>query len=316
MLHLDSTTTDSALAWTQSPLPGLQSVELRGPRTIAAPSAAAYVRLSSNAGAGSRAEMVAPGVQGSQVSVQHAAGFNMTDSQRGAFVQSNYPGWNGYGAGTDNVSDVYYHRTGPTFSRVGRGDYSGGGGSFVEKAYVGVNGVTAAVIGENEAIIRSNLGTGEYVQATGGDIHLGPTNRLTLNGRPGYLPLGAGQYNLPGNLIGTGYRSFLMNGISTTTGAVGDFYIITATCRVFCLVVGGAFQFEYQGFGGGAGVSTQRGIATNWALGHDQTVCASWLFVQTVAGPIVWTIVGGQTGGNWGLIAPDTMFTVVHYGIR
>jgi hypothetical protein len=311
MNHLDATTTNSSLAWTQSPIAGQQSVELRGPRPLAG-NVTPYVRLETNG----IAQMVSAGLPGpttTNVLVSSTDGYSMVDQQRSAFVQSNFPGV-GQASGTDNVTDVYYHRTGTTFSRVGHGDFSGGGGSFVEKAYVGVNGATAAVIGESEAIMRSGSGTGEYVQATGGNINVGPIGRLTLNGRTGYLPLGVQQSVLPASLT-IGYRGFLMTGINVN-GAIGDQYVITATCRVLCSAAGGAFLFEYQGFGGGAGVSAQRGVATQWAVNHDATISATWLFTQTVPGVIGWTIVGGQTGGTWVLVAPDSWFTVQHYGIR
>jgi hypothetical protein len=116
--------------------------------------------------------------------------------------------------------------------------------------------------------------------------------------------------------ISLGYRSALIGTIATVAGLVGDIYTITATCRVLCNVAGGAFIFESRGVGGGAGISLQRGVATQWAVGHDATLSAVWSFTQTIDGAISWDIVGGETGGDWILVAPDSWFTVTHYGIR
>ena len=172
MRHLDATVVDSSLAWTQSAFAGFQSVQITGPKTIAG-TTTPLIRLSS-VGASSNALMQTAGPLAVIAQVDSSTGFSLTDQNRNNGVLSNYPGWNNYGAVSDNGTDVYYHRLSSSHSRIGHGDFSGGGGSFVEKAYVGVNGVTAAVIGENEAIMRSNLGTGEYVQATGGNINIGP----------------------------------------------------------------------------------------------------------------------------------------------
>jgi hypothetical protein len=169
-----------------------------------------------------------------------------------------------------------------------------------------------------EIVDSLGLPTGGRITAdtSGIDLDPGAGRRLRLNGRAGLLPLSVQQYNLPASL-NVPYRSFLMNGINPpNAGVVGDIYTITATCRVLCVVPAGAFLFEYQGFGGGAGISAQRGVATQWVANHDATLSATWVFEQTIAGGITWTIVGGSTGGTWNLIAPDTMFVVTHYGIR
>ncbi len=160
---------------------------------------------------------------------------------------------------------------------------------------------------DQSAILSGNVDVG---------LNPGAAGRVTLNGKSTFLPLSIQQYNLPGSVT-LGFRSFLMNGIAPVfNGVVGDKYIITANCRVVCVVAGGAFIAEVEGFGGGAGLFAQRIIATQWAVNHDASLSATWTFTQTIAGPITWVIVGGQTGGSWTLVAPDSWFTVTHYGIR
>jgi hypothetical protein len=318
MRHLDATVSDSSLAWTQSPFAGFQSVQLTGPKAVAG-SSTPLLRLES-VGTTAYGILTTAGPNAVSVQVSSIDGFSMVDQNTDGFVQSKYPGWNGYGAGTDTGSDVYYHRTSSTFTRVGHGDYSGGGGSFVEKAYVGVNGVTAAVIGENEAILRSGSGVGEYVQATGGNINIGPTTgRVNLALRPAWLPLGAQQFNLPASFNPIpGFAAFLMNGIAFT-GVVGDQIVITCSARVVNVIPGAAVILQPQIFGPlGSVVLPQRIVASGWPANLDVTMSATWVYTLggLASGAYVATIIGGQTGGQWALVAPDTWFTVDHYGIR
>lgn len=318
MRHLDATVVDSSLAWTQSAFAGFQSVQITGPKTIAG-TTTPLIRLSS-VGASSNALMQTAGPLAVTAQVDSSTGFSLTDQNRNNGVLSNYPGWNNYGAVSDNGTDVYYHRLSSSHSRIGHGDFSGGGGSFVEKAYVGVNGVTAAVIGENEAIMRSNLGTGEYVQATGGNINIKPAagGRVNLGLRGAYLPLGGQQLNLPASLAPMpAFAAFILNGIAIN-GVAGDQITITLSARIVCAAAAGAAILQPQIFGPtGNVVLPQRLVATQWAVNHDASLSMTWVYTLALGtGVHVVTIIGGQTGGAWWLINPDTMFTVNHIGIR
>lgn len=183
----------------------------------------------------------------------------------------------------------------------------------------GTSGAVTDVLPGLSSMLAYTPGNGfPSVQVVPPNVNLNPASngRVTLNGRPTYQLLSVQQYNAPANVT-VGYRSFLMNGITPpNAGIVGDVYEICAVTRVLCVVAGGAFLAEYQGFGGGAGISAQRIVATQWAANHDATLSATWAFEQTVAGAITWTIVGGNTAGVWTMVAPDSWFIVRHYGIR
>lgn len=292
----------SSLRWTQGQN-GFEDVALTGPRSQSGVNIDPQVKLENftTGGAGSAATI---GV-GSRASLVLAESTTIPAGNANLSV-----------AGGDiTINDG----TGESIQLLGgsnRLNLNSTGGGTIEMAATG-GGSAAIVRGDFYALLRRGT-TGPFAQAINSDVYLVPVaaGRVYYTSRPTYACLGTQQYNLPGNL-NVGYRSFIMNGIGTMTGLVGDQYVITATMRILCSVVGGAFIAEYQGFGGGAGISAQRLVGTGtWTAGEDHTLTASWLFNQTVAGPITWTIVGGQTGGTWFIIAPDTWFTVTHYGIR
>lgn len=335
--HLDSLATDSQLAWSQRDPDGSgQLVRLQGPGSVSGgtsqPPSLQLDRFITVGGSDSASLRVGP--------VNNVATPIATITATAGVASSNV-GLLSTGAGVNSQMNLV---SGGNVNMTGLNQASALGGAANQlrlsdavgarletasavvslsptgPAEMGANGGggSAIVRGDWYALLRRGT-TGPFVQTINNEVYLGPdptAGRLFLNGRSGYLPLGTQQYNLPGS-IAPGFRSFIMNGIATAAGVVGDQYVITASIRVIPTVVAGAFIAEYQGFGGGAGVSVQRIVATGaWTVGEDHTLSATWLFTQTIAGGITWTIVGGQTGGVWNLIAPDTWFTVTHYGIR
>jgi hypothetical protein len=297
MRHLDATITDSALAWTQNnPDGSTQQVVLKGPTLTTVTDAPTLLLERTGAGV-SRARIRSGRPVASPAPVASVDTF--TDTAGNATVQVLAT------AGGFVDADINLQATGNAGQSALLLDGGTGTASLTAP-------ITAAVRGSAESIIRVGA-LGPYVQVTGGNVNLGPTTgRLQLGIRTGYLPADVRTLLLPGSLNPMpAFAAFLMNGINVTC-AIDDQLVITCTCRIVNVVAGGAAILQPQIFGpGGNIVIPQRIVCSGWVANHDATMSATWHYNvgPLGAGVYVITIIGGQTGGTWALVAPDTWMT-------
>lgn len=304
--HLDSAVIDSQIGWTApGPSAGIARTSLTGPTRVAAGPGGTrtppevYVAVSGGTG-GTSAGLLSGSSYG-----------GVTTPGQGSVVVSSNPA---------SIDSAYAQVDASGSSGTGRAVY-------VQSTSLQLEHDTAVVTNyrlaqrfradASQALMRVG-NSGGYVQAAADHVGLGPTaaGRLFLNARTGYLTTAVEQFVMPAS-ISPGYASFIMNGIAFT-GADGDVVEITATIRVLCGVSAGAFIAHPQIFGpGGNVILPQRVIATQWPVNHDAPITGTWRYTLALGGgAYAATIIGGQTGGTWTAVAPDTWMGLTNHGIR
>lgn len=318
MHHLDGISTDSALTWTTTPpaTAGVQAVALLGPTRTAAGVGGArtggYVAISESAAA--QALELSPGSAYGGLVGETAAGFlqlsggTSSPDQASAYLSAKGNAATNRSLTINSSNAALEHDTLATVSATGSSELV-----LVPNVATLRANVTAAVRGDTESIIRVGT-TGPYVQVTAGDVFMGGT-RLKMNNRDVYSNLGTSTFILPAS-ASLGFISFLMVGPTFTGVNAGDQFTITATIRVLCGNPLGAFIAQPQVIGGGGGIIAQRIVATQWPINHDAPITGTWSFTATGAGAVRFTIVGGQTGGLWTMVAPDTWMTVTYHALQ
>lgn len=251
-----------------------------------------------------QAQLAAPGR--STVPIEHAVvtlnGSSSSGGDSSAVVESGA----GYLALGPNEVDLLAFGSNPMVIDSDSGSITGS-----------IGGDRRLTLDSSQAIMRVGA-SGGFVQAAPNHVGVGPTSsgRLFLNARTAYLPTSIQQYDMPAS-ISPGYAAFIMNGIAWD-GVDGDVVEITATLRILYSGGGAAFIAHPQIFGpGGNTILPERLVATQWPVFHDAPISGTWRYTLALGtGAYAATIIGGQTGGTYTVVAPDTWMGLTNYGIR
>lgn len=294
--HLDSQQGDSALAWTQNPVVGIESTRLSGPVPVGHTQASAAGLLLNGQGStatGTLSAGIGPTARTVTVSDGTPGGITLSDNPNGNYLLTDAAGLDAADhmrAGNDTHGVL---RLGAgTGVGLERGDYTGPGGTWATQARMRVDP-------SNNVVLEP-----------------GTASRVTLRGSPVLLLNGYASVALPGS-AGPGWRSFL--GMNITANCEdGDLIEFQMNIRVICLAAAGAFLGELQVYGPfGNVILGQRLVAANWVLNQDNTLSVTWQYTAALGtGFYTFATVGGATGGAWTMVAPDTWCNLKRYSIR
>ena len=301
--HLDALVGDSALDWTtDTGSSGFETTRLAGPTPTGGSRAdAPQVRLATQ-NTNRQAILTSGNAGASYVQVEQGGsnGVSVVDASTDNFMLTNFPGdGGGLRAGHDTNGVL---RSSPSLGvGIERGDYTGPGFSWESVAGVTVE-PSHRVLLFSDAEIRISPGAG----------------RLYLTGRPGYVPVGMYQLDMPASVVGFTLITFLINGIAIDLAA-GDQVDLSQSMRLSRVGAGGACQVEMVVYAPGGVVTPlkPRLVVNELAVGEDAAYHSSAIYTASSSGVHTFTNVGQAiAGGSYTAIAPDCSLQARVLGIR
>ena len=279
--------TNGNLRWSANETGDAQTVQLRGPGTSTASIAALLSLDVSRAGGYSQAQLYATRTRVEALSTVTVAAPTIT-------LTGNVSLGNEIYGGSVQVRPQDFVNEGGQIDLLGAGSYG------------------SASLDNYQGDLRLFAATGKSLGLFG--VTRYQDKQYQSSGKLIYSLVGQQRYTLAAS-ASFGFQSFLMAGLTFTDVRPNDLFIVTCSLRILSNVAGGAFIGLLAVYGPEGLVSDPaRIIAENPPLFSANTYSATWNHTATQgAGTYTFTIQGGNTGGTWTLINPDTWFTVSHF---